>query len=723
MKPLPLILSALFLLSCIFFRCKKATSTNPPVARVQNIVDDYYGVKVDDPYRYLENLQDPQVRQWIKEQADYAANILKNLPARQELLTRLEELDAGKPFTTYGLRLLKDGTLFYLKRRAGENLFKLYVRDKSGEEKVLVDPERVTAEEGEHYSLEDYAPSSQGDYLVYGLAKSGSEETVLHILHVRTGEHLPETIDRIETAYNRPNWLPDGNGFFYSRRQLLPPDAPATDIYKNTKVYFHRLHTPSEQDQLIAGIDLSERMPLTEVDFPSVQITPASEHAIVKIKHGDANELTLYTAPIKTLLQQNIPWRKICDVEDQVTDYAIYGDDLFLQTAKDAPRFKVMYTSLKNPDMTKARTVIPQSDGVIDYVTTTSKALNAGVVDGGFQRILRVDYTGEAKSQAMALPDNAAGWITAACPDMAEVYIRTSSWTKDGLIYLYNPVDHSYRTTDLLPKGAFDDLDEFESVEVKVKSHDEVMVPLSIIHKKGITLNGKNPTLIEGYGAYGMISYVRFNPLNIVWLEKGGVLAIAHIRGGGEYGKPWHLAGQKLTKPNTWKDFIACAEYLIEQGYTSHDFIAGQGGSAGGITIGRAITERPDLFKAAIINVGDLDAVRMETTTNGVPNIAEFGTVKTEDGFKGLLAMSSYHHVQDGIEYPAVLLTHGMNDPRVDPWQSAKMTARLQATSSSNPVLFRVDYSAGHGIGSTRRQYLEQLADEWAFLWWQFGSE
>jgi prolyl oligopeptidase len=219
-----------------------------------------------------------------------------------------------------------------------------------------------------------------------------------------------------------------------------------------------------------------------------------------------------------------------------------------------------------------------------------------------------------------------------------------------------------------------------------------------------------------------MASGVFFNPLRIAWLEKGGVIAVAHVRGGGAYGKEWHLAGQKTTKPNTWKDFITCAEYLISEGYTSKELIAGQGGSAGGILIGRAITERPDLFAAAIINVGDLDAIRMETTTNGVPNIQEFGTVTIEEEFHALLAMSSYHHVVDGEKYPAVLLTHGMNDPRVDPWMSAKMTARLQAASASGkPILFRVDYSAGHGIGSTRNQYLQQTADQMAFLLWQFN--
>jgi prolyl oligopeptidase len=205
-------------------------------------------------------------------------------------------------------------------------------------------------------------------------------------------------------------------------------------------------------------------------------------------------------------------------------------------------------------------------------------------------------------------------------------------------------------------------------------------------------------------------------------LEKGGIYAIAHIRGGGEFGKQWHLAGRMQNKPNTWKDFIACAEYLVEKNYTSTGYLAGQGGSAGGITIGRAITERPDLFQAAIINVGDLDMLRIETTTNGVPNIKEFGTVKDEAGFKGLLSMSSLHHVRDGVDYPAVLLTHGINDPRVAPWTSAKMTARLQAaTSGHRPILFRVDFGAGHGIGSTKSQRFDQMADQMAFLFWQFG--
>jgi prolyl oligopeptidase len=251
-----------------------------------------------------------------------------------------------------------------------------------------------------------------------------------------------------------------------------------------------------------------------------------------------------------------------------------------------------------------------------------------------------------------------------------------------------------------------------------------VKVPLSIVRRADMKFDGSNPTLAIGYGSYGMTTSVGYRAHSLAWLERGGVIAFAHVRGGGAYGKEWHLAGQKATKPNTWKDFIACCEYLVKKGYTSPGKLAGEGGSAGGILIGRAITERPDLFAAAIIDVGCLDTLRMETTTNGVPNIQEFGSVVTKEGFDALLAMSAYAHVKDGVKYPAVLLAHGMNDPRVEPWESAKMTARLQAaTASGKPVLFRVDYQAGHGIGSTKKQHQEKTADIYAFLLWQLGDK
>ena len=254
-------------------------------------------------------------------------------------------------------------------------------------------------------------------------------------------------------------------------------------------------------------------------------------------------------------------------------------------------------------------------------------------------------------------------------------------------------------------------------------SHDGVMVPLSIIYPQNVVLDGSAPLLLNGYGAYGSIRHVGFSPLNLAWLERGGIIAVAHVRGGGEKGRNWHLDGQKLTKPNTWKDLIACSEYLITHKFTSTAKLSIQGGSAGGILIGRAITERPDLFAAAIINVGCTDLLRMETTENGPPNIQEFGTVTTPEGFHALRAMSPLHHVQDGTRYPSVLLTHGLNDRRVDAWMSGKMTARLQAaTASANPVLLLLDPEAGHGIGSKRSQIHDQLASRWAFALWRTGA-
>ena len=257
---------------------------------------------------------------------------------------------------------------------------------------------------------------------------------------------------------------------------------------------------------------------------------------------------------------------------------------------------------------------------------------------------------------------------------------------------------------------------------VKVEREDAIAVPLSIIHRKGLKLDGNNPTLLSGYGAYGIRIEPRFTPQWLAWIERGGVMALAHVRGGGEYGDAWHRAGQKLTKPNTWRDFIACAEWLIANGYTDRAHLAGTGGSAGGILIGRAITERPDLFAAAVSNVGMHDTLRAETTANGPPNIPEFGTTRDEEGFRGLYEMSPYHHVQEGTRYPAVLLTTGINDPRVDSWEPGKMAARLQAaTSSGKPVLLRVDYAGGHGIGATRNQVSDELVDRFAFLFWQLG--
>ena len=720
---------------CVGVFAAFARADGPPPAPVRSVVDEYFGVKVADPYRYFENLTDPDVRAWLKGQGDYAAGVLKAIPGRDALLARIRELDEAAPYRIWLLKRWPNGDLHYNKRLAGENLDKLYFlpageRVGGPKERLLVDPEQFTSADGKHASISFVRPSPDGKHIAYGIAMAGSEQTTLRVRDVATGKDLPETIDRLEHDYLEPSWLPDGSGFVYGRRRARAANAPETDHYKDTYASLHCLGTDPAQDPIIFSRATHPSAGFSETDFPAVALTAGSTYMIGQVKHGDAREVTLFAAPITALstaalAKGAVPWTPICVRSDEVEEYAVHGDDLYLRTAKDAPTYKVIRLSLAKPDQASAKVVIAAGSAVVRGISTAKDGLYVEVLDAGVEKVVRLSYGDGAKAQTIETPagePSASAFGTST--DVDGAFVVTASWIRGGKIYTYDPTSKALVDAGLKPPGKFDDVPGYESADVQVVSHDGVKVPLSIVYKKGLKLDGSHPTLVNGYGSYGATMSPYFDPVRIAWLERGGVLAYANVRGGGALGKPWHLAGQKSTKPNTWKDFIACCEYLVKQGYTSPGKLAGQGGSAGGILIGRAITERPDLFAAAIANVGCLDAIRMETTANGVPNIQEFGTVTTAEGFRALLAMSAYASVMDGVKYPAVLLTHGLNDPRVEPWQSAKMTARLQAaTASGKPILFRVDADAGHGIGSTKKQRQEQRADEWAFLLWQMGEK
>jgi len=725
-----LLVAGLLLAACCGAAPSSLAADAPPVAPVRNVVDEYWGQKIEDPYRYMENLKDPAVQSWIKGQADYTTSLIGHLPERDRVLARIQELEAGRPYRIFDIDRRPDGRLFYQKIASDEDLPRLFTRvSLDGEEKLLVDPSTMKPAGGGHYSLGFYAPSPDGKRVLYGLSPSGSEQDVLHVLDIASGKALADTIDRMEAGYTNPQWLPDGSGFYYSRRRSLPPDAPETEGYKKTFASLHRLGTNADSDPLVFAMDLWPVVKMSDVDFPSIVLTAGSSYAIGKIKHGDANPLTLYAAKLPAngdLTKREgmeSPWKMICDAADSVEDFAVHGDDIYLLTARGAPRFKVVRTRLASPAFASAETVVPPSEAVVSGLAVAKDGLYVQFRDGGASRVTRLAFEAGAGLEPVALPDQyPSGTIANADPEVEGVLVQTAAWTRAGKTYAYDPAKKAFADTRLNPIGKFDALPGFESVEVMVPGHDGVKIPLSIVFKTGLKLDGSNPTLLTGYGAYGLSRNVQYIPTMIAWLERGGVYAVAHVRGGGEYGEEWHKAGQKLTKPNTWKDFISCAEYLIAKGYTSPARLAGQGGSAGGILIGRAVTERPDLFAAGLFDVGCLDALRMETTMNGVPNIPEFGTVKKEDEFRGLLEMSAYHHVKDGVKYPAVMLSHGANDPRVEPWMSAKMCARMQAASASGrPVLFRVDYHAGHGIGSTKLQFQQSTADKFVFMLWQMG--
>jgi prolyl oligopeptidase len=699
-----------------------ARSSAPPPTPVQGVVDTYYGTEISDPYRYMEEFKNPKVQEWFKAQNDYARSALARIPGREHLLARIKQLDEAAKASVFYVRRLPGRRYFYLERLANEDVAKLYLRDGlNAPVQLLADPVKLAPAGSPSFVINYYAPSFDGALVVYGAAQGGSEDAVIHVVDVATGRETGETIDR--GWFGSPSWLPDGHSFFHNRMQKMEAGTPPTERQLKSKVYLHVVGTDPEKDPVVFGYEISPKIKIAPTDIPSVVTFPGSPYAFGLLAHGVQNEITLYVAPLNSIGKGEIPWRKVVDVEDEATDFAPHGDAIYLLSHKGASRYQILRTSLTNPDPEHAEVVVPAGEAVVRGLAIAEDGLYVQLLDGGIGRMLRLPFAIAAKPGPVALPLEGQVWVENSDPRLPGVLLGLTSWTRAPAIYSYDVDAKRVNDTGLQSQGPFDNPQDVVSEEVKVRSYDGTLVPLSIVHRRGTSLDGSNPTLLEGYGAYGITLDPFFDPKLLAWIEIGGVFAVAHVRGGGEYGEDWHLAGKLLTKHNTWRDLIACAQYLIDHNYTSTAHLAAEGGSAGGIMIGRAITERPDLFAAALDRVGVSDLLRLELTASGPANIPEFGSTKTLEGFRGLDEMSPYHNVKDGTVYPAVMLSTGINDPRVDPWQSGKMAARLQAaTSSGKPVLLRVDYEAGHGHGSTKSQMQQLLADQWSFLLWQLGA-
>jgi prolyl oligopeptidase len=694
-----------------------AAQSKLPQTPIHEVTDDYFGTKVTDPYRWLENTTDPQVTTWMKAQNDYTRQVLASIPGRDKLLGRIKALDnAGNVVSALQVW---GGHYFYLKTEPGSDNRKLYVRDQvHAPERLLVDPEKLTTADGEHSSIDYFQPSIDGKYVAYGVSLGGSEESVLHVLESATGKVLPDTIDRAQ--FGQPSWLPDGS-FFYTRTQKLAADAPPTARYQKLRTYRHVLGADPDKETAVFGYDVVAGMKVTEDDFPVVLYSPGAPKSLVAlVLHGVKREIDVYVAPLEDSMNAKTEWKKVADESGAVVSIDVHADSLFLLSHKDASRFKVLRTSLQNPDLAHATPVVPASDVVVVNISAAADALYVQDLDGGIGRLRRLPYDGAA-IQPVKLPFDGAIQSLVTNPTEPGSWLELTSWTKSPQWCALDAASTNLTDTGLVAASPVD-YSQIESEEVKAPSTGGTTVPLSIVHQRGIKLDGTHPTWLEGYGAYGITLDPTFRPTMLAFLERGGVFAVAHVRGGGEYGEDWHQDGQKLTKQHTIDDMLAGAQYLIGHKYTAEAHLAGEGTSAGGITIGGAVTQRPDLFGAALIRVGDSDSLRSELMASGPANIPEFGTVKEPDGFKALMGMDAYHHVKPATAYPAILLTTGANDPRVAPWQAAKMAARLQASTSSNkPVLLRVDYDAGHGLGSTKSQRDEEMADELAFLFWQLG--
>lgn len=691
----------------------------PPPPRP--VFDTYWDTRVEDPYRFLEDTSDPEVQKLMKAQADATAAILARLPGRQKLLARIREIDAEVPAVVTQVRRDERGGVFYLKREAKDNQSKLYRREGfDGPEKLLADPEEDARATGKPHAIGGYSASHDGKLVAYQISSGDTEIGELRIVDVETGKPLSPTIDRVRGA--GVSWLPDGSGFFYSRLPEGWDKRARAERYMDVVTWFRKLSDPSA-DKAVFGAGLFPEVPIERSASGYVAVIHGYPVVEALVSHGVDRNGSLYFADLEGVLAGKPRWRKVYDQSAQIQDVAAGGGYLYVKSSVDAPRFKLMRTKMPEADLSKAEMVIPAGEDVITDIASTREALYVTRRVGAVEKLSRLDYAAGAKPRDLALPVEGSIGISSATPRMEGMVFTLGGWTRALRHYALGPRDEAPKPLSLAPPGRFDAPADMVAREVKVESHDGVEVPVSIITRRDVKLDGSNPALLYGYGAYGIVEEPALSPRTLAWLEQGGIIAVAHVRGGGIYGDGWRRAAWKTTKANTWKDGIAVAEWLIANGYTSRGKLAIYGGSAGAIFVGRAVTERPDLFNAAVVAVGNTDSVRSEFRANGAGNIPEYGTVKKEDEFRGLLAMSTYHNVRADTPYPAVMFEHGVNDTRVDVWMTLKTGSRLAAaTRSGKPVLMRLEYDAGHGVGATRDQAQQRTADRWAFFLWQAGA-
>jgi prolyl oligopeptidase len=686
----------------------------PPPAAVHDVVETNFGIETHDPYRWMEQ-QGPELTAWLKAQNEYTRSVLDKLPGRAALLERITALSNSGARTFGEQRMGK--RWFYFKLENGSQDKKLFTRvGLDGKETLLVDP-TVLGKSDAHVALDWFVASWDGKYVAYGISVGGSENSTLHVVESATGKVLADAIDR--SQYAGVSWRPDNRSFFHMRLQKVAANAPPTDVYRFMKLYLHHLGENPDAEKPLFGAGVVPGVDVGEFDFPFIQVSPVSPWAIGYAQHGVQLEQDVWVAKAADVAKGNARWTRVAAVGDAVTNLDFRGDEVLLLTHKDTPRFRIVKTSLKKPDIAHAQEFMSQQKGVITALGFARDAVYVQVLEGGPSRLLRTSFAGGAGAE-LKLPFSAsiAGLFTN--PLLPGATFSAQGYTHPLQVLLAGAT--SVKDTGLSPPSSVD-TSGYEVLEEKTKSADGTEVPCTVVAKKGLARDSSHLALIDGYGAYGISAEPYFSPTLFVWLERGALFVESHPRGGGDFGEEWHNAGRKETKNHTVEDFVACARMLVEEKWSAPQYISGTGTSAGGITIGGAITQQPQLFAAALDRVGVTNATRFEQTQGGPANVPEFGTASTAQGYQALYGMDAYLHVKDGTKYPAVLVETGVNDPRVPDWMPAKMAARLQAaTASGKPVLLRVDFDAGHGNGSTRTQEDLQTADEYSFLLWQLGD-
>jgi prolyl oligopeptidase len=662
----------------------------PPAAPKRPVTDVFHGVKVVDEYRWLEDYSSPEVRAWSEAQNRFARQYLDSLPIRATLYEELKKVMSHPSPSHTGL-VRAHGVLFAMKRQPPKQQPFLVTLPA---ERVVLDP--ATLDARGHTSIDFYVPSKDARLVAVSLSKGGSESGDVHVYDVATGKALPDVIPRVNggTAGGSVAWNADGTGFWYTRYPRAG-ERPAADLDFYQQVWFHRLGTPTAQDVYSLGKDFPR---IAEIQLESSE---DGKSVLAAMANGDGGEFAHY------LLRPGKEWTQIAKLADQVVRAAFAPDgEVYLLSRRGAPRGQIVRLS-------DSAIMVPQSAVTIQGFLVTAGRIYVVDVDGGPSRLRMFDLKGSSVGNVPIAPDSAVTELVRLDGD--EILFGNVSWLQPHAFFRYDPATKSVTPTAMKETSAAN-FDDIEVVRDFAVSKDGTRVPLNILRRKGTRLDGSNPTLLYGYGGYNAILAPNFSPRLRPLFDRGFVYVVANLRGGGEYGEEWHLAGNLTRKQNVFDDFAAAARYLIDRKYTSPSRLAIEGGSNGGLLMGASLTQHPELFRAVVAHVGIYDMLRVELSPNGVFNITEFGTVKEADHFRALYAYSPYHHVIDGTQYPAVLFLTGANDPRVDPANSRKMTARLQASGTRLPVLLRTSGDSGHGIGTALNERIAQTADVQAFI-------
>jgi len=682
-----------------------AQSAPPPTPK-KPVTDTYGNVKVTDDYQWLENYSDPAVQKWEHAQNANARSFLDKLPGRDALARQLRVLFQPAK-AEYSLIAQRGKLIFAMKSAVGHEhpfVVTLTSLDNLAGERTVLDPDAL---DPKHLTAIDFAvPSVNGRYLAASLSHGGSESGDLRVYETATGKPLPDVIPNVNyaTAGGDVVWNADNSGFYYTRYPR-EGERPPADMHFYQQVYFHKLGDRAADDTYATGKDFPR---IAECSFAS---SADGRYIGVSVAYGDGGDYEYW------LLEPGRPWRKLASVADSVKQMAFgYHKDIFLVSRQGAPHGKVLHMDVAET-ISQADVIVPETAAVVvESVAPTPDGPLVNEVAGGPSEVQFLP--GDGTPEKVHVPPVSS--VDCSNLDGAGPVCFVGSYLQPGGYFHFHPRTRKLTPTALRTPPPVP-LDGFEVVRRFAVSKDGTKVPLNIIHRKGLKLDGSHPVLLTGYGGFGISLTPRYPAPFVPLLERGVIFAQANLRGGGEYGEAWHEQGKLTKKQNVFDDFAACSEYLISHKYTEPSKLAIIGGSNGGLLMGAALTQHPKLYRVVVSMVGIYDMLRLELSPNGQFNVTEYGTVKEPDQFQALYAYSPYQHVTDGTQYPAILLTEGDNDARVNPMQSRKMAARLQASGTKQPVLLRTSSNAGHGIGSSIDESVSLFTDIDAFLLYELG--